>query len=117
MTSKHNHVRTYGGWRRTRGIGLLGLGPAATFILLGALIVALIIAALSIRTLLYITPPTVLVAAAALIRPNGTPLAQLAIQRLRWWHGTRTGQTGYRAEVIQRHTGLLQLPGTLAATE
>lgn len=117
MTSEHNHVRTYGGWRRSRGIGLLGLGPAATFVLLGGLIVVLIIAALSIRMLLYIAPPVLLAATAALIRPNGTPLARLAVQRLRWRHATRTGQTGYRAEVIQHHTGFLQLPGTLAATE
>src|SRR5260221_9689428 len=117
MTSEHNQVRTYGGWRRSRGIGLLGLGPAATSVLLGGIITVLIIAALSIRTLLYITPPALLMATAALVRPSGTPLAQLAVQRLRWWHGTRTGQTGYRAEVVQRHTGVLELPGTLAATE
>ncbi len=117
MTSEHNQVRTYGGWRRSRGIGLLGLGPAATSVLLGGIITVLIIAALSIRTLLYIPPPALLMATAALVRPSGTPLAQLAVQRLRWWHGTRTGQTGYRAEVVQRHTGVLELPGTLAATE
>jgi hypothetical protein len=113
----HVHVRTYGGWRRTRGIGLLGLGPAATFTLLGGLVAVLIIAALSLRALLYIAPPALLATATTLIRPGGTPLAQLAIQRLRWWHGTRTGQTGYRADVVERHTGILQLPGTLAATE
>jgi hypothetical protein len=119
MTPGHDRiqVRTYGGWRRTRGIGLLGLGPAATFALLAALIVVLILTALSLRTLLYIGPPVLLAAATTLIRPGGTPIAQLAIQRLRWWHGTRTGQTGYRADVVRRHAGVLQLPGTLAATE
>ena len=119
MTPGHNQVqvRTYGGWRRTRGIGLLGLGPTATFALLGGLVAVLVLAALSLRTLLYAATPTVLVAAATLVRPGGTPLAQLAIQRLRWWHGTRAGRTGYRADVVRRHTGVLQLPGTLAATE
>lgn len=119
MTPGHDHVqvRTYGGWRRTRGIGLLGLGPAATFVLLGSLVAVLILAAVSLRTLAYVAPPTVLAAATTLIRPGGTPLAQLAVQRLRWWHGTRTGQTGFRADVVQRHAGVLQLPGTLAATE
>src|SRR5439155_3462064 len=48
---------------------------------------------------------------------DGVPLAQLAVQRLRWWRGTRAGHTTYRAEVVLRHTGVLQLPGTLAATE
>ena len=55
--------------------------------------------------------------AAGVIRVGGMPLAQLAVQRLRWWHGTRAGYTSYRAEVVRRHTGVLQLPGTLAATE
>ena len=52
-----------------------------------------------------------------MIRVGGVPLAQLAVQRLRWWRGTRAGHTTYRAEVVQPHTGVLQLPGTLAATE
>ncbi len=117
MTTEHNHVRTYGGWRRSRGIGLLGLGPAATSVLLGGLTLVLIIATVSIRTLPYVAPPAVLAAAAALIRPNGTPLALLAVHRLRWWHATRTGQAGYRADIVRRHTGTIDLPGPLAATE
>jgi hypothetical protein len=44
------------------------------------------------------------------------PLAQLAVQRLRWWHGTHAGYTSYRANVVQQYTGILQLPGILAAT-
>ena len=35
MTGGNAPVRTYGGWRRSRSIGLLGLGPAATLALLG----------------------------------------------------------------------------------
>ena len=58
-----------------------------------------------------------LAGAAGVIRVGGVPLAQLAVQRLRWWHGTHAGYTSYRAEVVQQHTGILQLPGTLAATE
>ncbi len=118
MTAEHHHqVRTYGGWRRTRGIGILGLGQAATFALLATLIIVLIIAAISLRTLLYLAPPLLAAATAGLIRPGGTPLALLAVQRLRWQYATRARQTGYRAEVVQQHTGTLQLPGTLAATE
>ncbi len=117
MSTGNDRVRTYGGWRRTRGIGLLGLGPVAMFVLLGGLIALLVVAALSLGTLLYLAPPLALVAAATLIRPGGIPLAQLAIHRVRWWLATTRHQTGYRAEVVQRHTGILQLPGTLAATE
>jgi hypothetical protein len=115
------------GWRRTRSIGLLGLGQAATFALLASLIVVLIIAAISLRALLYLAPALLAAGTAvlirpggtslALIRPGGTSLALLAVQRLRWQYATRKGQTGYRAEVVQHHAGTLQLPGTLAATE
>ena len=118
MTGGDAPVRTYGGWRRSRSIGLLGLGPAATLALLGSFAVA----DPGRRGL----PPGAAVRGAAhawlgwsagVIRVGGVPLAQLAVQRLRWWHGTRAGHTSYRAEVVRRHAGVLQLPGTLAATE
>jgi hypothetical protein len=51
------------------------------------------------------------------VRAGGTPLAQVALQRLRWRRGMRAGYTSYRAEVVRRHTGELMLPGALAATE
>jgi hypothetical protein len=116
MTSDHP-VRTYGGWRRSRSIGLLGLGPAATFVLLGCFTALVLIAAFSLRLLLYVAPPVLLAGATGVIRVGGIPLAQLAVQRLRWWHGTHAGYTSYHANVVQQHTGILQLPGTLAATE
>ena len=117
MTSDPGPVRTYGGWRRRRGIGLLGLGPAATFILLGVLVILLVIAVLSARTLLYALPAAALAAAAALIRPGGTPIAGILLHRIRWQYATMTGQNGYLAGAVQQHAGILQLPGTLAATE
>jgi hypothetical protein len=110
-------ARTYGGWRRSRSIGLLGLGPAATFVLLGVLAALLLIAAFSFRLLLFAAPPALLAGAACLIRIQGVPAAQLAVRRARWWRGVRAGRTGYRAEVVLCHAGVLQLPGTLAATE
>ena len=51
MTADHAPVRTYGGWRRSRGIGLLGLGPAATFVLLGCFAALILIAAFSLQAL------------------------------------------------------------------
>ncbi len=116
MTSDHP-VRTYGGWRRSRSIGLLGLGPAATFVLLGCFAALVLIAAFSLRLLLYVAPPVLLAGATGVLRVGGVPLAQLAVQRLRWWHGSHAGYTSYRANVVQQYTGILQLPGTLAATE
>ena len=88
MTPDPRPARTYGGWRRSRSIGLLGLGPAATFTLLGCLTVLLVVAAVSFRALVYVAPPMLAAGAAGLIRVGGIPLAQLAVQRLRWWRGT-----------------------------
>ena len=113
----HDHARTYGGWRRSRSIGLLGLGPAATFILLGGFAALVVIAAVSLKALLYAGPPAALAATAGMVRVGGLPIAQLAIQRLRWQHGLAAGYTSYRADVVLQHAGVLQLPGTLAATE
>jgi hypothetical protein len=117
MTPGRDEVRTYGGWRRSRGIGLLGLGPAATFILISSFALMLLIAAFSLRALLYAGPPALLAAAGCVIRIDGIPVAQRAVQWLRWVHGTAAGHTSYRAEIVLRHTGVLQLPGTLAVTE
>ena len=85
----HDHARTYGGWRRSRSIGLLGLGPAATFILLGGFAALVVIAAVSLKALLYVGPPAALAATAGMVRVGGLPIAQLGIQRLRWQHGLR----------------------------
>src|SRR6266566_4433389 len=117
MTDGQTPVRTYGGWRRSRSIGLLGLGPAATLVMLGCFAALILVAAFSLQALLYVAPPALLAGAAALIRVGGVSLAQLAVQRLLWWRGARAGHTTYQAEVVLRHTGVLQLPGTLAATE
>jgi hypothetical protein len=117
MTAGSAPVRTYGGWRRSRSIGLLGLGPAATLALLASFAVLILVAAFSVQALLYVALPVVLGWSAGLVRVGGVPLAQLIVQRARWWHGTRAGYTTYRAEVVERLTGELTLPGTLAATE
>ncbi len=97
--------------------GCSASAPRATLILLGCAVALLLVAAISLKTLLFVAPPALLAGAASLIRIGGIPLAQLGVQRLRWWHGTTAGHTSYRAEVVRRHTGVLQLPGTLAATE
>jgi hypothetical protein len=117
MSTGQGPARGYGGWRRSRGIGLMGLGPAATFTVLGCLAGVLLLAAFSFRLLLCAAPALVLAGAAFLPRAGGVPLGLALVHRVRWWHGTRTGSTGYRAEAVIGHAGVLQLPGTLAATE
>jgi hypothetical protein len=114
MTSQ---PRTYGGWRRSRGIGLLGLGTTATFTLLGVFIVLLVTAAIEPAALLYLAPPAVIACGTGMIRRNGVPVIQLFLQRARWWQASRCGWTRYRAEALVSSTGTVQLPGTLTALE
>jgi hypothetical protein len=109
--------RTYGGWRRRRGIGLFGLDTTATFVLLGLFIMLLVTAAIAPAVLVWLAPPVIAGCGAGLIRRGGTPVAQLAVQRIRWRIAVRRGWTRYRAEALVTLTGAVQLPGVLAGLE
>ncbi|MCT9931664.1 hypothetical protein N5079_15730 [Planotetraspora sp. A-T 1434] len=102
--------RTYGGWRRRRSMGLLGMGVGATFAVLAAVVTLLLATALSPRMLLYLLPPVLVVALLGLAPAGGTPLATVLLTRWRWWYGTRRGFTRFRSG------SRLELPGVLAAT-
>src|SRR5580658_2354657 len=114
MTSQ---PRTYGGWRRRRGIGLFGLGSTATFTLLGLFIVLLVTVAACPGALLYLATPAVVGGGLGLVRHGGVPVVQLVLQRARWWRASRCGWTRYRAEALVSTAGTVQLPGTLAPLE
>src|SRR5260221_450632 len=73
MTPDHDQVRSYGGWRRTRSVGLLGLGTLGTLVLLRCFAALLLRAAFSLKALLYIGPPVVLAGAAGAIPVRGAP--------------------------------------------
>ena len=44
-------VRTYGGWRRSRGMGLFGLGPMQTLIVLGTITLLIISGSVSVTVM------------------------------------------------------------------
>ena len=76
-------ARDYGGWRRRRGVGLLGLGAAGTLAMLAALLVLAAVAAANPRALLVAAP------------------AALAAGSSRWharegsrWRSSRSGEHG-----------------------
>ena len=106
--------RDYGGWRRRRGIGLAGLGPAGTLAVLGALLVLIIVAAVDARALLYVAPPVLAGGGLGLARAGGEPLALAALRRARWWYGSSRDYTRYRVAVVAEHSPAYQLPGVLA---
>jgi hypothetical protein len=117
MTGDNVQVRTYGGWRRSRGIGLFGLGTTATFILLGMFAAVLVTVAAWPAGLFYIVPLAAVAAAVTFVRIGGVPAGQHAVQRVRWWRGTRRGHTVYRVDALVARLGTASLPGMLAATE
>ncbi|MGI8333649.1 SCO6880 family protein [Actinomadura scrupuli] len=107
-------VRTYGGWRRRRAIGLLGMGTTTTFTALGIVLTVIVLAAVRPGALIYLLPPALVTAALALIRVGGRPLAQILVGRWRWWWGSWHGHTRYRAGIVIDHPRAFQLPGVLA---
>ena len=108
--------RDYGGWRRQRSIGLLGLSTATTFTLMAALAAAVLLAALNLALLAYATLPAILAAGLSLARINGEPLATIAICRLRWHYASARGYTRYKTPVVTEHPAGFTLPGVLAPT-
>lgn len=110
-------VRTYGGWRRRRGIGIFGLSTAATFTFLGMFAALLIFAAVWPAALIILLPVAVIVGASEFARIGGIPVRQHVTQRVRWYWGTSRALTSYRSESTVAVTGSVALPGTLATTQ
>src|ERR1035441_8104914 len=92
MTSEQAAPRTYGGWRRRRPMGLLGLGPAGTLALLGFVVAVLATVTVSPRAAIYVAPPVLAGAALSLTRVQGIPLATAVLIRARWWRGAARGR-------------------------
>ncbi|NAZ81037.1 hypothetical protein GTR02_04305 [Kineococcus sp. R8] len=110
-------IRTYGGWRRTRGIGLFGLGATATLIVLGCAVVPLLGLAIDVRTGLTLAVPCALVTLVTCARIDGVPFSHLVIRRCQWRWAVARGYTSLRAGVVSDHPSAWQLPGVLAPTE
>ena len=115
MTQRDPHEpRTYGGWRRRRGIGLFGLGAAGTLAVLGALLAVIIAATADAAALLYVAPPILVAGGLGVIRTGGEPLALAAVRRLRWQYGSARHYTRYRAAVVAEQSPAFPMPGVLA---
>jgi hypothetical protein len=109
-------VRTYGGWRRSRGMGLFGLGPAQTLLVLSTLTVLVIAATVDVALLAVAAVPSVAVLGLVLVRIDGVPVAAGLVQRWRWWIGTTRGHTSYRSGIMVAGPHAWGLPGVLAPT-
>lgn len=109
-------VRTYGGWRRARGIGLFGMGQGQTFAALAMVVGLLVVVSVNLVVGLYLLPVVAVVLAMFVLRWGGVPLSHAVAQRLRWWWGSMHGWTEYRGGVVTEHPRAWQLPGVLAPT-
>lgn len=89
-------VRLYGGWRRTRGVGLWGLSPTASVVALACLLVPLLLSSVSLRWGLAAAAPAALVAVLTVTRIGGRSLGALAQRRTRWVLGSLTGRRSGR---------------------
>jgi hypothetical protein len=106
-------VRTYGGWRRTRGLGLFGLGAAGTTTVLACIMAPMLVAAASLRAGGAVAIPCAGVALLTLIRVNDVSVASVAARRLGWSWAVATGETGFRA--LTEHRAWWSLPPALAS--
>ncbi|MDG4833029.1 hypothetical protein O7627_27530 [Solwaraspora sp. WMMD1047] len=108
--------RSYGGWRRARGMGLMGLGFGQTMGVLAAVIAALITVTVNLKALIVVGPLCLAVAAGNLVRWDGVSLAQALLRWSRWTAGVGRGQTSFRGGVMAVGEHAWQLPGVLAPT-
>jgi hypothetical protein len=109
-------IRTYGGWRRTRGLGLFGVGPAGTVTVLCCALVPLLVAAVDLQTGFIAAVPAAVVAAVVLARVENVSIAALLSRRIHWTIGSARGCTTHRAGTVLDHPGAWDLPGVLAPT-
>ena len=110
-------MRTYGGWRRARGIGLFGLSAGATFVVLLCAVAVLVAATFSLLAGAIVAVPAGLVVALTTARWDGVPITHLAARRVRWWWARSRGYHRLRAGVLVEHPRAFELPGPLAPTE
>lgn len=108
--------RTYGGWRRRRGIGLGNLDARQTILVLTAIVVVLVSAAVSLKLALVLAVPALAIVAVAVAHWDGVWVTDAALARLRFAVAARRGETTYRSGVVVAHPRAWQLPGVLAAT-
>ncbi len=109
--------RLFGGWRKTRGMGLWGLGPAATAVILCCALAPLLLASASLRLGLIASAPAAAVVGLTLTRVRGVPLGHVAYRRALWAWGTLRGRRSLRAGAAVVLEDAWQLPGPLATTE
>jgi len=97
-------------------MGLMGLGPGQTIIVLGSVTIMIISASVSLRSLAVTGPPALMLIGANLLHWDGVPVVHGIRERLRWAVGSSRARTVYRGGVMAAGEHAWQLPGVLAPT-
>ncbi len=107
-------ARTYGGWRRARGLGLGGLSGGQTAAALAIAGVLMVGATIDARLLLFLGPPLIVALGVAVARIDGVPFVHLLAQHVRWRWAVLRGWTRLDGALVVNHPRAWQLPGVLA---
>jgi hypothetical protein len=97
-------------------MGLFGLGPAQTILVLAAITGPLFASPLGPATFLTVLAPSLLVLGVLLLRWDGVPLVHALVRRWRWLTAGRRACAGYHGPVLTDPAHAPALPGVLAAT-
>jgi len=107
-------VRTYGGWRRRRGLGIGKLDGRQSLILIVTVMTVLLTAAISLQAALVLALPAAVLLGLTVAHWDGVWVTDAALARLRFARAARAGQTSYRSGVVVDHPRAWQLPGVLS---
>lgn len=116
--SSLSEPRTYGGWRRSRSVGIGSWDTRQTIIVMSSVVIPLLCGMIAgIAVAVYLTPVTLIVVVVSVGRRGGVVLLDL----LRAWAGWRWADwrthTLYLGQVAAPVSRPWALPGVLAATK
>jgi len=110
-------VRTYGGWRKARGMGLFGLGAGQSLLVVLAILITLASTMFGLRFLLVAAPAAALTIFLAVAQWDGVSILEAVLQRTRLYFGASRGRTRFRSGVTADPEHAWELPGLLAPTQ
>ncbi|MFQ6199138.1 SCO6880 family protein [Streptomyces sp. NPDC000405] len=109
--------KLYGGWRRSRTLGIGHLNGAQTAVVVLALILPIILLNVGgLGTLPVTVPLALMVMVLTVWQRHGTPLLSFVAARLRWQWATYRGETSFRGQFLASPQAL-DLPGVVAPTK
>jgi hypothetical protein len=108
--------RTYGNWRRARGMGLGQLSMPESILVFGCVLVPIMVFNFSVPAALILGAISAVVAAAVLIRVGGQTAAGVTVRRLRFFRARQAGWTELSGGLLTEHPRRHDLPGPMAPT-